>query len=59
MVKIVHADYGFPIYGNAEHRGESDAPLSALRLVADELSMTERAVDRIWRNSTRSKIQKQ
>jgi hypothetical protein len=23
MVKIVHADYGFPIYGNAEHRGEA------------------------------------
>jgi hypothetical protein len=51
LVKIVHVDYGFPIYGNPQHRGRKDAPLSAVRLVADELAMTERAVDDIWRDN--------
>jgi hypothetical protein len=46
--KIVSRDYGFPEYSNPEHRGNPDAPMSACGLVADELGLSERTVEKIW-----------
>jgi hypothetical protein len=37
LVQMVHRDYGFPIYRNVEHRGEKSGPMSACKLVAEEL----------------------
>jgi hypothetical protein len=48
LVKIVSRDYGFPEYNNAEHRGNPDAPMSACRLAAEELGLSERTVEEIW-----------
>jgi hypothetical protein len=48
LVKIVSQDYGFPEYSNPEHRGNPDAPVSACRLVAEELELSERTVEEIW-----------
>jgi hypothetical protein len=51
MVRVIHQDYGFPIYGNPQRRRKKNAPLSAVRIVANEIGMTERAVDQIWRQN--------
>jgi hypothetical protein len=48
MVKIVSQDYGLPEYRNAEHRGEESGPISACLLVAQELGLDERSVEKIW-----------
>jgi hypothetical protein len=48
LVKIVSQDHSFPEYSNSEHRGNPDAPLSACRLVAEELQLSERTVEQIW-----------
>ena len=40
-------DFGFPKYGNPERRGNADAPMSACRLVAEELGLSERTVEEI------------
>jgi hypothetical protein len=48
MVKIVVENFGFPEATHPEHRGNPDAPLSACRLVAQELGMSERRVEEIW-----------
>jgi hypothetical protein len=50
LVQTIHADYGFPIDVNPQHRGSPDAPLSAIRLVASEMGLGEAAVDKIWRD---------
>jgi hypothetical protein len=50
LVQTIHVDYGFPIYGGAANRGNPNAPLSAQRLVGEELGLTEHAVDQIWRD---------
>ena len=47
LVKIVNQDYGFPEYRNPEHRGRKDGPLSACKLVAEELGLAERTVEEI------------
>jgi hypothetical protein len=48
LVKIVSTDYGFPEYRNPEHRGEKSGPISACLLVAQELDLDERWVEKIW-----------
>jgi len=48
MVKIVSQDYGLPEYRNPEHRGEASGPVSACLLVAQELDLDERWVEKIW-----------
>jgi hypothetical protein len=50
LVQTIHVDYGFPIYGSAENRGNPNAPLSAIRLVGEETGLGEAAVDKIWRD---------
>jgi hypothetical protein len=59
LVKKIARDYGFPEYNNPEHRGNPDAPMSACRLVGEELGLDERTVedillDRIRTRSTRT-----
>ena len=48
LVQIVSEDYGFPEYTPPEHRGNPDAPMSACRLVAEELGLSVRMVEEIW-----------
>jgi hypothetical protein len=48
LVKIVSQDYGFPEYRNSEHRGRKDGPMTAPKLVAEELGLSERTVEDIW-----------
>jgi hypothetical protein len=48
LVKIVSQDYGLSEYRNPEHRGEKSGPMSACRLVAEELGLSERRVEEIW-----------
>jgi hypothetical protein len=48
LVGIVVEDFGFPEYTHPEHRDNPDAPLSACRLVAQELGISERRVEEIW-----------
>jgi len=47
LVQIVSEDYGFPEYTPPQHRGNPDAPMSACRLVAEELGRSERTVEEI------------
>ena len=47
-VKIVSQDYGFPEYTAPEHRGNPYALMSACRLVAEELGLSESTVEKIW-----------
>jgi len=47
LVKIVNQDFGFPVYANVEHRGDKDAPMTALRLVGEELDLSERTIEDI------------
>jgi hypothetical protein len=44
LVKIV-AEYGFPISRNPEHRGSEDGPMSACRIVAEEIGLKEGTVE--------------
>jgi hypothetical protein len=48
LVKIVHQDYGFPLYGNVEHRGEDSGPMTTFRLVGEELGLAARTIEGIW-----------
>jgi hypothetical protein len=48
LVDTVNRDYGFPEYRNIEHRGEKDGAMSACLLVAEELGLSERTVEKIW-----------
>ena len=48
MVKIVSQDYGLPEYRNPEHHGVRSGPISACLLVAQELDLDERWVEKIW-----------
>jgi hypothetical protein len=48
LVKMVRDDYGFTEYTRSEHRGNPDAPMSAIRLVAEEVELSERTVEEIW-----------
>jgi hypothetical protein len=48
LVKIVSKDYGFPEYRNVEHRGHNAGPMSACKLVAEELGLGERWIEEIW-----------
>ena len=48
LMKTVSEDYGFPEYTPPAHRGNPDAPMSACRLVAEELGLSDRTVEEIW-----------
>jgi hypothetical protein len=48
LVKIASQDYGLPEYRNIEHRGEDAGPISACKLVAEEIGLSERRVEEIW-----------
>ena len=48
LVKIVSQDYGFPEYTLPGRRDDPDVPMSACRLVAQELGLSERYVEEIW-----------
>jgi hypothetical protein len=50
LVKMVSRDFGFPEYSNPEHRGADTGPMTACRLVAEELGLSERTVEAIWRD---------
>jgi len=47
MVKIV-AEYGFNVSRNAEHRGRKDGPMTAQKLLAEELGLAETTVTDLW-----------
>jgi len=47
-VKIVSQDYGFDEYTSPGRRDDPDVPLSACRLVGQELGISERYVEEIW-----------
>jgi hypothetical protein len=47
-VKIVSQDYGFDEYTSPGRRDDPDVPMSACRLVAQELGLSERYVEEIW-----------
>jgi hypothetical protein len=47
MVKIASEDYGLPEYRNSEHHGAKSGPVSACQLVAEELGLDERWVEKI------------
>jgi hypothetical protein len=51
LVKVVHEDFGFPKYRNADWRGRKGGPMTAIRLVAEEMGMEERTVEDILTNS--------
>jgi hypothetical protein len=48
MILKVHEDYNFPLYGNVEGRDDPDAPMSAIKLVAEELELGFTTVEGIW-----------
>jgi hypothetical protein len=48
MVRIVSRDYGFPEYRNSEYRGKKAGPMTACRLVAEEMGFSERTIEDIW-----------
>ena len=48
LVKMVSQDYGFPEYSRPEHRDNPDAPMTACQIVADELGLSVRTVEKIW-----------
>jgi hypothetical protein len=48
LVKLVSKDHGFPEYGGPDQRGDPNAPMTACRLVAEELGLSESWVIRIW-----------
>jgi hypothetical protein len=55
LVKMISRDYGFPEYSNPEHRGNPDAPMSACRLVGEELGLDERTVEDILLDRVRTR----
>jgi hypothetical protein len=50
LVNIVTKDYEFPESRNPEHRGQKTGPMSACRLVAEEMGLSEARVEEIWRH---------
>jgi hypothetical protein len=48
LVKVVSRDYGFPEYNGPETRDNPDAPMTACQIVADELDLSVRTVEKIW-----------
>ena len=47
LVKIV-TEYGFNVSRNTEYRGSKDGPMTAQRLVAEELGLDETTVTDLW-----------
>ena len=47
VVRMISRDFGFPEYTPYEHRDGPDAPMSAMRLVAEELGLKERTLEDI------------
>lgn len=50
LVKIVNRDFGFQEYTVPKHRNDKAGPMSACRLVAEELGLSESRVEKIWAN---------
>jgi hypothetical protein len=50
LVRFVTKNCGFPESRNPEHRGEKTGPMSACRLVAEEVGLSEQRVEEIWRH---------
>ena len=48
LVKWVNEGFGYPVYTRVEHRGNPDAPMTAFRLVGDEVGLDERTVEDIY-----------
>jgi hypothetical protein len=48
LVKMANKEHGFPEYSAPEWRGVADAPMTACRLVAEELELSEEWVIKIW-----------
>jgi hypothetical protein len=48
LVKIVIKDHDFPEYSAPEWRDDPDAPMTACRLVGEELGLSESWVVKIW-----------
>jgi hypothetical protein len=49
LIRMVATDYGFPVYANAEYRGGTEGPLTACRIVGEELGLDTRTVEEIYR----------
>jgi hypothetical protein len=47
LVKIV-AEYGFHETRNPEYRGSKDGPMTACRIVSEEIGLDERTVEDLW-----------
>ena len=47
LVRFVNVTYGFPIYRNAEHRGEETGPITACRIVGEEVGLSEDRIEKI------------
>jgi len=58
LVNLVSRDYGFPESRNPEHRGEKTGPMSACRLVAEEMELSEPWVEEIWRDHKQAIIRR-
>jgi hypothetical protein len=56
FVKFVSVTYGFPIYRNPEHRGEESGPVTACKIIGDELGLSEDRVQKIWEADRRAGI---
>jgi hypothetical protein len=50
LVRRVIRDYGFPEYTAPERRDDPDAPMTACRLVGEEVELSESQVEKIWRD---------
>jgi hypothetical protein len=48
LVRVVHEQFGFPVYANSEHRGNPDGPMTAPRLVGEEIGLSKRTVEDIY-----------
>jgi hypothetical protein len=48
LVKVIIQEFGFPGYANAAHRGDPAGPMTACRVVAEEVGLSERTVEEIW-----------
>jgi hypothetical protein len=59
LVKMVIQDHGFPECTSPEWRGVLDAPMSACRLVAEEMELSESWVEKIWAEYKESLLPRQ
>jgi hypothetical protein len=48
LVRMIATDYGFTVYANAEYRGTDDGPMTACRIVGEELGLNMQTVEVIY-----------